>query len=681
MLEIMRQLAVQHLYAELDGTGDPEAWYRDTHAQRLDLLLPYLTEEARESMAGNYYVLSADPHDPTVAILESREFARERDGHLLPFAQLAGSQSGDLGPVLKRTFNKKSGPGPTKKILETTVKRFATLAQTDEKWAEYFAECLHVCQRPRLRFQGRLLGGDAQTNALLLAVAHIPETKTCFLAITDGQGHLPGMRREYMDYLRRELGGAKYATKKSKARQGRCHLTGQEGMVYPNASMGAGLNLTNVDRVGVFSNLSVDNAWKRYALSLAAADALYTFYFHCSQSYTAYVAGKQALVLPALHGYLTPEQRRRFIRKYHEYLKALRATSGGVAYREKKLVEYLAAQEDVVAGLTIVWAKFGQKMEDVQGVVEDVLPSRLSTISHVVAMTQQQESPYFPMQPISPLDLGFNHVAAVLRGPRGWRGPGADSRALFALTVTLAEAAYHARSIPHALLLGEGMQVARMYLNAIVHDAAHRTWQSYSEGAAEKDPTLAGWVKHFTRLLYFFRRLEGEEMSDTAATYTPTRPELAPFFADGQRVAGLDSDAKRWCFLLGALFGRLLYMQDQRGVNTGKALGWLKGGALMAHDLPGLFNKVYDKILEYRHDTEERVRQIARGRATDALIAEIGALGTRLGATIGLTQDETTYFLLLGLASSRTVTDAMKTEQRPGSGDLEQGETEVSLDR
>src|SRR5579885_1149195 len=58
MLEIMYQLAVQHLYEELHGTGDPEAWYRDMHAHRLDRLLPYLTEEARESMAGNYYVLS-----------------------------------------------------------------------------------------------------------------------------------------------------------------------------------------------------------------------------------------------------------------------------------------------------------------------------------------------------------------------------------------------------------------------------------------------------------------------------------------------------------------------------------------------------------------------------------------------------------------------------------------------
>lgn len=678
MLEIMRQLAIQHLYEKLDGTGDPETWYRDTHAQRLDLLLPYLTEEARESMAGNYYVLSADPHDPTVAILESREFERERDGRLLPFVKPTGSQSGAVGPVLKRTSKKKGDSGPSPKILKTTLDGFQEHAQSDNAWASYFADCLATCRRPRLRVQGRLIEGTNDTPALVLAVAHIQETKTCFLAVADDEGRLPGECNVYLDFLLRTLASVKYTTGASGTHEGRCHLTGQLGMVYPNALKGAGLNLTNADRAGVFSNLSANNAWKRYALSLAAADALYAFYFHCRLFYISLVAGSPALVLPALHGYLAPEQRRRFMRGYSAYLEALRDRSGGVAEREGKL-EYLAHQGKSVAGLTIVWANFGQNMEDVQGMVEDVLPSRLSIISHVMALTQQQESPYFPAQPISSLDLGFNHVAEVLRGPRGGRGPGADSRALFALTVTLAEAAYHARPIPRALLLSEGMQVARMYLNAIVHDTARRTWQCYSEGAAGKGLTLAGWVKHFTRLLYFFRRLEGEEMSDIETTYTPTRPELAPFFADAQRVAGLDSDAKRWCFLLGALFGRLLYMQDQRGVNTGKALGWLKGGALMARDLPGLFNKVYDKILEYRHDTDERVRQIARGRATDALLAETGALGTRLGTTIGLTQDETSYFLLLGLASSKTVTDAMRADQRPGAGELEQGEAEVAI--
>lgn len=660
MLETMRQLAVQHLYEDLDGTGDPEAWYRDTHAHRLAVLLPYLTEEARESMAGNYYVLSAEPDDPAMAVLEGREFAGERDGPLLPFVKPSGSQSGAVGPVLKRTAGSK-GPGPSPKILKTTLDGFQKRAESDAPWASYFADCLAVCRRTRLRFQGQLIEGSEETPALLLAVSHIPETKTCFLAVADRHGRLPGACDDYMTYLLRMLAGVKYTTAESIAHQGRCHLTGQEGTVYPNALKGAGLNLTNADRVGVFSNLSSDNAWKRYALSLAAADALYTFYFHCRLSYIAPVAGRNALLLPALHGYLNAGSRQRFMRGFRAYQDALRARSGGVANREEQL-EYLAGQGESVAGLTVVWASFGQNMEDVQGMIEDVLPSRLGAISRVMTAAQGEDSLYFPAQPISSLDLGFNHVFALLRGPRGWRGAGgADSRALFALTVTLAEAAYHSRPIPLARLLGEGVRVARIYLKVIEHDAAHRTRQAYREGAAGKDLTLAGWVKHFARLLYFFRELEGGEMSDTdmAATYTPTRSELAPFFAEGRRVAGLNSDAKRWCFLLGALFGRLLYMQDQRGVNTGKALGWLKGGALMARDLPGLFNKVYDKILEYRHDTDGRVRKTARGRATEALVGEIGALGARLGTTISLTQDEATYFLLLGLANSKTLADAV----------------------
>ena len=126
MLDAMKQIALDHLREELpDDTGDkskPWVWYLQVREERPELLFRYLIEPPRGSLSRNYYVLRADA-DEEVAVLEQRE-RREGDELRLPFVQSTGSQSGALGPVIKRTYSKDRGPGPSPKINETTKKDF-----------------------------------------------------------------------------------------------------------------------------------------------------------------------------------------------------------------------------------------------------------------------------------------------------------------------------------------------------------------------------------------------------------------------------------------------------------------------------------------------------------------------------------------------------------------------------
>lgn len=134
MLDAMSRIALDHLREELsDNTDkiDPWAWYLRLREQRPELLFEYLIEPPRGSLSPNYYVLRAD-EDEGVAVLEQREFVRGKDDLRLPFVQSTGSQSGALGPVIKRTYATGKGPGPSPKINETTKKDFRKIAEAGE---------------------------------------------------------------------------------------------------------------------------------------------------------------------------------------------------------------------------------------------------------------------------------------------------------------------------------------------------------------------------------------------------------------------------------------------------------------------------------------------------------------------------------------------------------------------
>lgn len=645
----MSRIALDHLREHLpDHTGDksePWKWYLRVRKEHPELLFPYLIEAVRGSASPNYYVLRADLCDPEVAILEQRE-RREGDELRLPFVQSTGSQSGAIGPVIKRTYDKSKGPGPSQKINDTTLKDFRRIAASGEPWSSYFGYVTSILSRPKLRFRGEVIEGDI--HALGLAIREIPERQTCYLSVLDSEGRLPGEVEEYVEYLQSILAREKYSTRKLEpVEDGRCALSGLRGKIYPNALAGAGLNLSNVDRLGVFPGLDDEVAWKKFGLSAEVADLLYVFSYHVRDRFLARVAGERALLVP--YTTLDPDKRLRFIR-WVEKNYVRKVDTGEPLIRQERKLESLADEEDVITSITILWADFGQKLENVRGMVTDVLPSRLRAISTVVNEVNKDRSVPFPELDYGEqlkLDVAFNYLNELLKHPGGKRTEKANRGSrLFELKRDMAAAAYHGRWIPVARFWEEVREISEAYLL----DALERgSYGLINEGRSKKGDaylTMAGWVRHLCCFIYFLRRLGVYPMM-YGWRYEPRTERLRGFFADADGRTGIDSPQKAYAFLLGALFGKLMQVQAARGVNVGaNALPWLKRFTLTGKDLPELYVKIREKLLTYGTESSPDVRDI---------IEELGHLGILLGTDIDLNQTETGYFLLLGQSLSRTL--------------------------
>src|SRR5262249_23720665 len=160
--------------------------------------------------------------------------------------------------------------------------------------------------------------------------------------------------------------------------------------------------------------------------------------------------------------------------------------------------------------------------------------------------------------------------------------------------------------------------------------------EGYSEKKKTAFLTVAGWVKQLARFRHYLE-LVGVQMPEKSPPYEPGVEWLKPYFGP---ESGLDSPAKAFAFLLGALYGKLLTVQGARGVNVGaNALTWLRRLTLSGNDLPELYVKVRGKLLEYETERSAQVRELNE---------ELGRLGVRLGEAIRLDETKTCYFLLLG---------------------------------
>ena len=642
MLEAMRQLALDALWVELDEgkSPDPEAWYRELRAADLGRLFPKLVEDVEQEAGKDkqrFYTLRPDPQRADTAVLQGHEF-KEGDSGKLPFNQPAGSQAAALGPVIKRSApSKTKEAGPTVKIQQTTLKAFEEIAGQGLPWSPYFGAARGCFLRPRMRIDEQVQ--DAHGGALHAAIRLIDEKRTVLLAYEDEQGRLPGQVPEYVDYLQGVLARTKYCTGSAPPLDGKtCCLCGASPVsVYPNVLRGAGINLANLDRDGAFPGLDPSSAWKGFSLCVACADLLYIYWRHAAAPYRATVAGYNALVIPSLQ--IDPGVRKRFAKRLREWVAGLGKTKDALSVREKQLLAILG-EERAVATLTILWAEFGQRIDDIRGVITDILPSRLQQLAGHNRAMEKQASPVFPEWPLEEFEynLPLTILKPLLRRPGGKAAQNSnESRRLFDLRRDLAEAVYHASPLP-SRFFDEVHETARWHFDAVRDSGS--AWPLLHEGRTKDGKTFltaAGWVRQLARFLHYLRIIGVMPMPDTADQYQPTCAALKPYV--GAETA-IDSRDKAFAFILGALYGKLIQIQAARGVNVvSNALTWLKRLTLAGKDLPELYIKVREKTMLYGAEGNETVREF---------VEELGELGAQLGTAIDLDETQTCYFLLLG---------------------------------
>lgn len=645
MLEAMRELALLELNHRCRQSGMSLSVIRAGYGEQLAPLLV----EASEKIA-RVYLLQAVPDQPGAVRMwvEELDDAKKRR---LPFNKPSGAQSPALGPVFKRTSKPKEKPpyGPSIKIQNTTAKEFIAQAGSNSAWSGYFREISAVLFTSRALYYGDAVypvgEGQPDSHTLAAAIRLIPEKETVFLSVVDANNHWPGDCAEYQSYLAQALADIKYVTgEAAKYGPADCPLCGATGVtVYPNLR-GTGINFSNMDRSGAFPGLDTGSAWKGYGLCLDCADLLYVFKNHLLNQFFGTIAGDKALLIPSLLG--NPDGKHLFLEDWRKYLQNL--NSNKIASYEGDLLEFMQGRDDAQVVLHVLWATFGQVIDDVRGVINDILPSRLRKLAEYNQEANRWNhalAPHYPLDEAR-FDLGLNLLLPLLKRPGGRKAAKVnESSRLFTIKRQLAEAIYHGSPLGKTRngLWQEILITARWYLDDLAESG--NFWALFNEGYSEKGGkqtrywTLAGWIRHLARILYYLDLTGVLPMEEPVnEVFKPALPALKPYF---QTSSGLNSPEKAFTFLLGILYGKVLQVQSARGVNVASnALTWLKRLNLDGRDLPGLYNKVREKLLTYETEANADVR---------AIVQDLGRLGGKeLGDAITLDNTATCYFLLLG---------------------------------
>ena len=119
-----RSLVKKHIPPE-----DLWGWFKQK--KNSGIFFPFLVESPGK--IENFYTLSPDPDDDTVAILEGGNIASLGKGAAtrLPFNKPSGPNSPQIGPVIKRSYSKQAGAGPKIVILNRTMAKFKDLSESD----------------------------------------------------------------------------------------------------------------------------------------------------------------------------------------------------------------------------------------------------------------------------------------------------------------------------------------------------------------------------------------------------------------------------------------------------------------------------------------------------------------------------------------------------------------------
>jgi CRISPR-associated protein Csh1 len=660
MLHEIRELALHHLRSVCQEA--PEAGMDVLRQQHGQVLAGLLVEAAGK--VKSIYVLR--PGGGDAVILESPYDLTEERAAKIPFVKPSGAQSPAVGPVLKRTYKPKDTPpyGPSPKILKSTCKAFEQLAATATPWQGYFQEISTILKRKTLKHDGQIY--PVEDNALEVAAKLINEKETVFLIVADENGKWPGERQEYLDYLAHELAALKYLTGATPLREhAECPLCGAADVtLYPNAVKGAGLNIGNADRVGAFAGLDTDNAWKNFALCVDCADLLFIFKNHLMNDFIGQVAGERALVLPSLHG--EPRNRQKFMRNWRDYVANLNSK---LTSQEKGLLRFFSDQPDAQVVLQIIWANFGQNVEDVKAWISDILPSRLQALSRLSEECNAWQHPLAPIYPVEEarLNVALNALLPIFRRPGGKKAQRVnDSKLLFDLKRQLATAIYHHDPLGgvEALLWQEVFETAKWYFMDVLErdDGYGITSEGYSSKKDVSYLTLIGWVKHLARFLYFLQRTEVLAMTENKRRYQPTMKGLQAYFTD---ESAINDDEKAFSFLIGALFGKLVAAQKEKGLNiSSNALSWLNKLTLTIDDLARLKNKSLEKLMTYhnlaKREEDKLMLHILNG-FTD-IEQELLSVGLLVDIdNFKLSKEKMIYFLFLGMAASQSIRREKKT--------------------
>lgn len=663
MLEAMRMQALDFLFQKISGEILPDSldtWYQKTMIEKPKEIFPYLVEPLGK--IETVYIIQKKNDEPH-AIMEIEEMRPEIE-QFLPFVKPTGSQSAQIGPVIKRSFDNNK-PGPSEKIIKTTMKYFENLSKSKKPWSSYFRDVLDILNTDTIKMlDGKQINWSESYSSMFDCVIDKigPENRTTLITVKSNE-KFPGEIFVYFDYLMTEvLAGERFLTAKiNSVADSECSLCGNKNCeVYPNALKGAGINLTNIDRVGRFSEMNVINAWKSYALCLNCSNLLYVYKNHVlkpagpnkdRRPFTCAIAGDNALVIP--HCTAEPETRFEIWKEVKAFVDS---SSEYVVGEEESILDLMAANKGIFS-LTFLWANIGQLVEKITGILTDVPPTRLKFLSQFNDHVENWKHPLFPEKLLSnkkdylEVNLSLSAFRSLFRRPGGKKAPNATRR-LVEIKRLVAASIYHGRRLTPKFTerLYDEIQITASWwwLDAILRDDRYGILNQGKSKKKEDYLTISGWIRHWAWWLYYFKKLGVLDMEQKY--YEPEWEGLKVYMGN---ESGIDSMEKAFAFILGVVYGRLIFIQESAGFKS-SALNWVKRFSIDGRALPELYKKVLAKLLEYQKLSGKEFGKLFTQRVYKT-IEELSLLGSKLGDRIELPSNLTCYYLLLGLSLSNKI--------------------------
>ncbi len=663
MINAMQKLALDFLYEKIGNEEDInnlEKWFSEINKKNPYKILPFLIEAIPSDR--KVLILEADKNDVELLNVIASEIKDETDKY--PFVKPSSGNSPQIGPILKLGYSAKQGFSPKPKIMKKTLEKWQIIAESENDYSDYFEDIIEILKRPKINILNKdvVLWKEKNFNNPIdcLIAKEGNNFKDSIIAIRNSNNELPGESKKYSQYLQENLIKEKYMPNKlDRVFDKTCSLCEKSNIeVYANGLKGAGINLGNIDRIGSFSGLELQNAWKNFAICSDCADLIYIFKNHTLKEnpqtkrkpYQMYIAGEKTLILPELSDNL--DNRKKLLKRINNVISLSEESTITVEERLWKVL----LEEKAILNLNFYWLKIGQSIEDLQGSIQDVLPSRLKKISEFNLESRKWKSAIFPenhINDLSQVDLSLNSLKLTFRRPGGEKAKKINkSENLKRLRREIAGNIYHKTKIQEKRFWTEIMITAEYYLKEIVEKGD--AYSLLNEGKTKQGKTyltFAGWIRHLAWWLYYLKKMEVMKMN--GEIYCPQSELLKPYFAE---ESGIDSMEKAFAFTLGVLYGRLLLLQGAKKINvSSNALTWLKRLTLKGADLPELYVKTRQKLLAYDAEGNENVREV---------IKELGSLGIKLGDNIKLDSIATNYFLLLGQSMSNTVIPSKKDEEK-----------------
>jgi CRISPR-associated protein Cas8b/Csh1 subtype I-B len=426
----------------------------------------------------------------------------------------------------------------------------------------------------------------------------------------------------------------------------KCSLCNSQGELFPNVlSGGTGINIGNVDKPGFFPGVDGENAEKAFPICGPCAETLYAarfHVFHSSSKLRQNLGGHQTIVLPHI---VQGKNKVEELEIVKSGLGLLKGGLSGAQRTESNVITDLSETKGISTVTFIIGDVAGQNIEDIRKIIPDVLPSRLTEVSEAIKKANRINEGYTNNHPWksreNPLDGNLMIIKDVLGMPKYIKPSKGKRKPFKSSTVDsldILEAILLKKEYPLKDILSEfSSKLSYDFLGALSNDDKNKPFYVLKDNVTN--------MVYFLSFLNFLKVIQMKPNNNFVGKYLGQYEGLKPLddFLTNE-ANGLDTKEKEYAFLVGLLLGKLVSIQQARGVSTG-ALKWLKGLQMSPSDLTEIFLNIRRKLDDYstpKSAWSEEMRGVAEA---------ISALGSDISSW-NISRKEIPYYLSLGQSLS-----------------------------